>query len=182
MKTFVLTVPLLGLPLLTACAVFGRGAPPAPLDTVPWVDLDRYLGTWYEIARLPTWFEKGCVATSATYEKMERGRIRVINRCRKGTLDGKVKEARGVAWVVDANTNAKLKVRFFWPFSGDYWILELDPDYRWAMVGDPSRDYLWILRRTPRMDEETYRDLVARARAKGFEVNRLERPEQPFGD
>jgi apolipoprotein D and lipocalin family protein len=164
--------------VVAACAGGGRDRDLPPLATVSRVDLDRYLGTWYEIARLPNWFERGCVGTTAFYEKIEGGRIRVINRCRKETLEGKPKEARGVAWVVDTTTNARLKVRFFWPFAGDYWIIGLDEDYRWAVVGDPSRRYLWFLARTPVMDETTYSKLEALARAAGFDTDRLERPEQ----
>ncbi len=179
MKFLSIVTPMLGIVLLTACAALSRGGEERPLAVVPHVDLERYLGTWYEIARLPTWFEKDCAATTATYELKANGRIRVINRCRKGGLEGKPKEARGVARVVDPATNAKLKVRFFWPFSGDYWIIGLDEAYRWVLVGEPTRRFFWILCRTPQMDPVLYTELVERARALGFEVERLERPPQP---
>jgi len=152
-----------------------------PLEVVPSVDLQRYLGTWYEIATIPHFFQKDCVAVTAEYSLRTDGDIAVVNQCRKKTLDGPVKTAKGKAWVVDKTTNAKLKVRFFWPFSGDYWIIELDPDYQWAVVGAPDRDYLWILCRTPRLDEILYADLLARATAKGFDVSRLKKTLQPEG-
>lgn len=172
------------LALLTALACAGgNGAsppPPPPPQTVSRVDLDRYAGTWYEIARFPHRFQAGCAATTATYEPRDDGRIIVQNRCRSGGLDGEERGVDGVAWAVD-ETNARLKVRFFWPFSGDYWVLALDPDYQWSVVGHPKREYLWILSRTPQIDEVLYQELLAKARAQGFDVSRLERTLQPGG-
>ncbi|MEO8605760.1 MAG: lipocalin family protein, partial [bacterium] len=104
---------------LAACAAH------APLATVSHVDLTRYAGTWYEIARLPNRFERGCVAVSATYTARPDGRIDVLNQCREERLDGTLDEAHAVARVVDDATNAKLAVQFFWPFSGDYWVIAL---------------------------------------------------------
>ena len=122
----------------------------APLATVPYVDLDRYLGRWYEIARLPAGFERGCTAVTAAYGRLPDGSISVRNECAKGHPGGKVKRAEGRATVADPATNAKLKVSFFWPFSGDYWILALDEEaYQWALVGEPGREYLWLLSRAP---------------------------------
>ena len=147
-----------------------------PVETVPSVDLERYLGTWYEIAAFPQSFQKGCSATTATYRRKEDGGIEVVNRCLK---DGEPDVAKGRARVVDEATNAKLEVSFFGPFWGDYWIIDLADDYSWAVVGHPSRDYLWILSRTPSMDPETYEAIVARARAQGFPTERLEKTYQP---
>lgn len=146
-----------------------------PLDVVPSVDLQRYLGTWYEIATIPHFFQKDCVGVTASYSLRPDGDIDVVNTCHKKTPDGPLKTAKGKAWVVDKATGAKLKVRFFWPFSGDYWIIDLDADYQWAVVGAPDRDYLWILCRTPRMDEALYQELLNKARAKGFDTSRLKR-------
>ncbi|UCE84718.1 MAG: lipocalin family protein [Deltaproteobacteria bacterium] len=152
----------------------------APLRVVPDVDLERYLGRWYEIASFPHRFQRGCVATAATYTLRDDGRIRVENQCRDGSFDAELRRAEGVAWLADPDrSTAKLKVQFFWPFRGDYWIIELDPDYRFAVVGHPSRNYLWILSRSRSMDAALYEDLVARAAAQGFDVSRLERTPQP---
>jgi apolipoprotein D and lipocalin family protein len=108
------------------------------------------------------------------------GRIDVLNECRDRTLDGPLRRAEGVAWVVDPDTSpARLKVQFFWPFSGDYWIFDLDPDYRFAAVGSPSREYLWILSRTPAMDPAEYAALLERLEALGFDLSRLEPTLQP---
>lgn len=153
-----------------------------PLRTVAHVDLQRYLGTWYEIATIPARFQKNCVGVTATYTMRPDGAIGVVNRCRKFTLDGKEKSVKGKAWVVDKNTNAKLKVQFFWPFRGDYWIIELDPDYQYAVVGHPGRNYLWILCRRPHMDEGLYTQLVDKIAAQGYDVNRLVKTLQPAGD
>jgi apolipoprotein D and lipocalin family protein len=137
------------------------------------------MGTWYEIARLPNSFQEGCVDTSATYTLLPDGRVEVLNRCRRGTLDGPQRQARGKARVVDAATGAKLKVTFFWPFSGDYWIIALDEDYRWVLVGTPDRRYLWILSRERTMDPGLYEELTVRARDLGFDTSRLLTTLQP---
>ena len=150
-----------------------------PLDTVPRVDLDRYVGKWYEIASFPQWFQKGCVASTATYTLRKDGNIDVLNQCRKETLDGKLKDAKGKAWVVDRTSNARLKVRFFWPFSGDYWIIDLADDYQYAVVGHPKRNYLWILSRTPHMDQAVYDGILERLKKQHYDVSRLRKTPQP---
>ena len=145
-----------------------------PLSVVEEVDLDRYLGTWFEIASYPAWFAKNCTGVTAEYSLREGGGISVVNRCYKGALDGKLKEARGRAKVVDPETNAKLKVSFFGPFWGDYWILELDPEYQWVLVGEPKRKYLWILSRTPSLDQDTLDEILSRLPEKGYSRDRLQ--------
>jgi apolipoprotein D and lipocalin family protein len=132
-----------------------------PLVTVPKVDISRYLGRWYEIASLPQRFQRDCFAVTADYSLREDGDIAVLNSCQKGAVDGPLKTAKGKAWAVDS-TNAKLKVQFFWPFRGDYWIIELGDNYEYAVVGNPSREYLWILSRTPAMDASLYDELVSK--------------------
>ena len=159
--------------MLLAVACAGGSQP--PLATVERVDLERYAGTWYETASFPTRFQRGCTDTTATYGLRADGRVSVRNRCRK---DGEESAIEGVAWAVD-ESNARLKVRFFWPFSGDYQVIALDPDYGWAMVGHPARSYLWILSRSPRLDEAIYRDLLEQAEAQGFDTSRLARTLQP---
>ena len=132
----------------------------APLTTVDHVDLQRYVGKWYEIARYPNRFQRKCQSdTTATYTLREDGKVQVANACRE--KDGTMTTANGTAKVVDPKTNAKLKVTFFWPFYGDYWILGLGPDYQYAIVGEPDRKYLWILSRTPAMDEPRIRKFCA---------------------
>ena len=150
-----------------------------PVRTVDSVDLDRYVGEWFEVARFPNRFQHQCVSdVRATYTQSPDGRIAVINRCR--TEDGATTEARGVARVTDHRTSAKLKVRFapavlsFLPFVwGDYWILGLASDYSWATVGSPDRNYLWILARTPALAADPFASALAAARANGFDVERL---------
>jgi len=146
----------------------------APLSVVPEVDLDRYLGKWFEIASYPAWFAKNCTGVTAEYSRREEGGIRVINRCRKGSLDGKLKEANGRAKVVDPLTNAKLKVSFFGPFWGDYWIVDIDSEYRWAVVGEPKRKYLWILSRTPTLEQDTLDGILSRLSGMGYDTDRLQ--------
>ncbi|MHB8876618.1 MAG: lipocalin family protein, partial [Myxococcaceae bacterium] len=139
----------------------------------------RYLGTWYEIASFPASFQRGCTGTTATYSLRKDGDIEVVNRCYLGSLDGRLKVARGRAWVPDPLEPGRLKVRFFWPFTGDYLVLEVPEDYRYAVVGSPSRKYCWILNRTPAMDEQTYQGIVQRLQARGYDVSRLVRTLQP---
>ena len=147
------------------------------LEVVGSVDLSRYVGRWYEIARLPNRFEKKCAdSVTADYALRPDGKIEVVNRCRK--LSGEFTTAKGKAKIVDKKTNAKLKVTFFWPFYGDYWILDLGPNYEYAVVGDPSRDYLWILSRTPHIDEALYQQLLAKMAARGFKTDRMIRTMQ----
>lgn len=149
------------------------------LETVAKVDLSRYIGTWFEIASYPQRFQKGCTATTATYTVREKGEIGVVNRCRKGSLQGEEDSAEGLARVVDTVTNAKLEVSFFRPFWGDYWIIDLGENYEYAVVGHPSRDYLWILSRTPTMETAVYEGILDRLKAKGYPLERLEKTLQP---
>ena len=146
----------------------------APLSVVQEVDLDRYLGKWFEIASYPAWFARNCTGVTAEYSLREGGGIKVVNRCYKGSLDGPLKEARGRAKVVDPETNAKLKVSFFGPFWGNYWIVDLDPEYRWAVVGEPKRKYLWILSRTPSLDQDTLDGILSRLPGKSYDADRLQ--------
>ncbi len=168
-KEVLATIALFGL---TALAL---NAQDKPLATVGRVDLKKYLGKWYEIAAFPQSFQKGCSCTSAVYSLRSDGDIEVKNSCLK---NGKIKIATGKAGVKDKNTNAKLSVTFFWPFSGKYWIIALAPDYSYAVVGHPNRDYLWILSRKPVMDDQTYRYLVTTVAEKGFDVRKLVKTNQ----
>jgi apolipoprotein D and lipocalin family protein len=180
MRLMPLIVPAIAILMVVAAAPI-RAAEEQPLEVVDSVDLDRYLGRWYEIASYPMYFQRGCTATTADYSLRDDGLIEVINSCRKKTLDGKLKQAKGKAKVVDSTTNAKLKVSFFGPFWGAYWIIDLDPDYQWAVVGGPKRKYLWILSRTPQMDEALYDEIVSRLPAKGYDPKGLNKTLQPEG-
>ena len=166
-----------GLATLCGCTPSGQGLP--PLQTVAKVDLQRYVGTWYEIASYPHRFQKGCVASRAVYTLRDDGKIAVRNECRQETLQGPLKAVEGTARVDDPASNARLEVTFFWPFWGAYWIIDLDPDYRWAVVGHPSRKYLWILSRTMTLDEDVYRQIVSRLPARGYDPARLNKTLQP---
>lgn len=149
-----------------------------PLEVVDSLDIKKYAGTWYEIARLPNSFEKGLVCVSATYTLREDGKIKVFNKGHLEDDKAGTKEITGVAWIPDASTPAKLKVRFFWPFAGKYWVLALDNNYRYALVGDPSRKFLWILSRTKVLPEEIIEDLLHLAENNGFNVSAVIRVDQ----
>lgn len=152
------------------------------LKTVDYIDLNKYLGKWYEIARIDSWFEKGCVGATAEYSINDQTII-VHNSCRMNTLNGELKHAYGRASVVPNSNNAKLKVSFlpkilsiFDPlFSGDYWILKIDPQYKVVLVGAPSRKYLWILARSEEIDVETYNEYTQYAESIGFDITKLKR-------
>ncbi|MEZ5017791.1 MAG: lipocalin family protein [Flavipsychrobacter sp.] len=156
---------LLGLVavLLSSCTM-------KDLKTVKYVDVEQYLGKWYEIASFPQSFQKGCSCTTAEYSMNDNGSLKVINSC---NVEGKRKTVTGKAFVKDKKSNAKLAVQFFWPFRGKYWIIELADNYSYAVVGHPNRKYLWILSRTPEMDKELYEQLLQKVSAKGFDTNKL---------
>ena len=162
--------------VLAAC-----GGDKKPLATVDQVDLQRYAGTWYEIARLPQWFQRGCYDSTATYSPNDDGTLKVVNRCQRE--GDEASEAEGTARIVPDSGNAKLKVRFDnWVSKliptiteGNYWIIALDKDYQTVVIGEPSREYLWILARQPELNDDQYHALVQVAEDKGFPVDQLER-------
>lgn len=145
------------------------------LQTVANVDIDKYSGKWYEIASYPQVFQKGCHCTSAEYTLSDKGFVIVENRCNKGSVDGEQAYIKGKAFVKKNSGNAKLRVRFFWPFSGKYWIIDLATDYSYAVVSHPSRKYLWILSRTSKMDNEVYDQILNRLKEKGFDLTKLQK-------
>ncbi len=146
------------------------------------VDLSRYLGRWYEIAHIPVWFQKECACgTTAEYTLVKDGVVSVVNRCY--TSQGKLKEAKGRAWVVDRKTPAKLKVSFFslfgfWLFGGHYWIIDLDPDYQYVVVGHPKRTLGWILSRTPQLSEEVLDAIAERLEVNGYSISQFKLSDQ----
>jgi apolipoprotein D and lipocalin family protein len=167
---FVLVAALLAATRLPANA----SATTPQLPTHPKVDLLRYMGVWHEISRLDHHFQKGCIGSNATYTLRQDGEVDVVNRC-TNEADGSQREAKGRAWSVDPVDNSRLKVSFFWPFRGDYWIIELGSKYEYSVVGSPDRRYLWILSREPEMEESVYRGIVERLDRQGFPVDRLVR-------
>lgn len=151
---------------------------PPILQTVPYVDLKKYAGKWYEIAAYPQRFQNGCTATTAEYTATDKGYIIVENRCNKNSISGKQAYIKGKAFVEKNSGNAKLKVQFFWPFKGKYWIIDLADDYSYAVVSHPNKKYLWILSRTTKMDEATYQKIIIRLEEKGFDLTSLKITEQ----
>jgi apolipoprotein D and lipocalin family protein len=159
-------------------------AQPGPLMTIATLDVPRYMGTWYEIAKYPNWFQKKCVAnTSAQYSLLPNGTVQVVNRCRKE--NGEFDQAIGEARQIGAATSPKLQVRFapawlswlpqVW---GDYWVIDLNEPYQLVAVSEPTREYLWVLSRTPEVSAEAYDALLLRLKAQGLSLERLERTKQ----
>ena len=148
------------------------------LETVSQVDINRYMGKWYEIASFPQRFQKGCRATTATYTLSAKGYVIVENQCNKDSVQGKLSYIKGKAFVEENSGNAKLKVQFFWPFKAKYWIIDLAEDYSYAVVGHPNRKYLWILSRTPKMNEHVYHQILNRLKGKGFDLAKLQVTQQ----
>jgi len=144
------------------------------LETVSYVDLNKYAGKWYEITSFPQRFQKGCYCTTAEYTWSEKGYVIVENRCNKDSVTGKQSSIKGKAFVVKNSGNAKLKVQFFWPFTGKYWIIDLADDYTYAVVSHPNKKYLWILSRTSKMDETVYQQILSRLNEKGFDLSKLQ--------
>jgi apolipoprotein D and lipocalin family protein len=165
---------------LGLCALTASAQAPAPLGTVASVDVPRYMGTWYEIAKYPNWFQKKCASSiSATYSLQTDGQVQVLNRCK--TASGEWSEALGMARQIGRANSARLQVRFapawlsFIPMVwGNYWIIDLDPQYQWVVVSEPSREYLWILSRTPELPAATYQGLLDKLAANGFDPQRIQ--------
>lgn len=157
--------------LLAACATKH-----APLPTVGSVDVDRYQGTWYEIALIPNWFQRMCVADTQARYRRDGDIVRVNNRCRDEK--GKVESIEGVAKSVEGSNNAKLRVSFFRPFYGNYWILALDQEYQWVLIGEPSRTYGWVLARSPQMSEDNLNVILERAQSLGYDKAAFRRTPQ----
>lgn len=152
----------------------------SPVKTIASLDVPRYMGTWYEIAKFPNWFQRKCVAnTKAEYSIRPDGNLKVLNSCK--TASGETTDAEGTAKQVGAKDSPKLLVRFapawlsFLPMVwGDYWVIDLDPQYQVAAVSDPKREYLWVLSRTPQLNQKSYEDLLQRLQAQQFDVRKLE--------
>ena len=158
-------------PVSASAPIPAPASAPAPVASVAAVDLARYAGQWFEIASFPTFFQRNCVAdTTARYTLAPDGRVLVTNRCR---TNAGFDEANGSASVVEGWNNSRLKVSFFWPIKADYWIIGLDPEYRWAVVGNPNRKYLWLLSRTPQLPKPLLDAALASAAAQGFDLSQL---------
>jgi apolipoprotein D and lipocalin family protein len=159
---------------LAACS----GGPPPKDHSVDRVDLVRYMGRWYEIASFQPRFQKDCVCTTADYGLMRDGTVAITNTCRKGSPAGVEDSVIGAAKVVRGSRGSRLKVSFQWPFEGDYWVVGLDPEYQWALVGHPHKKNLWVLSRRPVMDQGLYESLKAKAEGLGYDVSRLKKTDQ----
>lgn len=145
------------------------------LQTVPYVDLQKYIGKWYEIASYPQSFQRGCVCSTAEYSLSDKGYIVVENRCRIGDINGVESYVKGKAFVEKNSGNAKMKVQFFWPLKGKYWIVDLADDYSYAVVSHPNKQYLWILYRTPIMNEQIYQEILDRLKIWGFDMESIQK-------
>lgn len=150
-----------------------------PLEVVNNLDVKRYMGKWYEIASIPMKEQQDCVGTTATYTLKDNGEVKVFNECRQKTLDGKIINIEASAKVEDKNVPAKIKVFFFWIFGGDYWVIDLDKDYNYAVVGNPSRNYAWVLSRTPTMSDKIYNEILEKLKTKDYDISRLKKTLQP---
>lgn len=171
--------PIIVALFVTATGIFAQSGKPAPVQTVRSVDLNKYVGKWYEIAKYPNKFQKQCIGnTTATYTLKGSGKLEVLNQCTK--KDGTKDTAKADGKVDDKQTNSKLKVRFapgftsFLPFVwADYWIIDLASDYSYAVVASPNREYFWILNREAEMKDATYQEILRRAEKQGFEPGRV---------
>lgn len=145
---------------------------PAPITATD-VELNRYMGTWYEIAAFPMFFERGCYCTKANYQLQTNNEVKVTNQCRRDNINNNWSIATGKAWVANPDDMSKLKVQFYWPIRANYWILYIDKDYQYAIVGSPNYDYLWILARKPTISSQTYEHLLSIVASKGYDSRHL---------
>ncbi len=174
----------LALLMLANTPASAQEATSTPVKTIPSLDVPRYLGTWYEIAKFPNWFQKKCVSnTKAIYSIKDDGNLKVLNSCK--TANGDMSEAQGTARQIGASDSPRLEVRFapdwlsFLPLVwGDYWVIDLDTQYQVAAVSDPRREYLWVLSRTPELDSTVYNALLQRLQAQQFDIRKLELTKQ----
>lgn len=162
----------INLILMGIFSLFGSCKTTTELSTVKELDIEKYMGIWYEIARLPNSFEENMKCVTAIYSIKDNGKIEVLNKG-YNTEKKSFNTAKGIAKMPDSNLPGQLKVSFFWPFFGDYYIISLDKDYKYALVGDPSRKYLWILAREPKLDTDSYNKLIQIAKDKGFAVEEI---------
>jgi apolipoprotein D and lipocalin family protein len=144
----------------------------APMETAKQVDLNRYLGKWYQVAFIPNNFQSMCVADTQAEYQLDDKDVRVINRCR--TKDGRIEQANGIAKLLENSNNAKLRVSFFRPFYGNYWVLDLDTNYQWVLVGEPGRKYGWILSRTPQLDPAIQKSILDKAETLGYQRSQFQ--------
>jgi apolipoprotein D and lipocalin family protein len=183
-KHFTLLSSLVLLPAVAAGIWFysesAKAASDPPQKLMDYVDMQRYGGVWYEIARFPNLFQPvEHLAGTDTYEFLPNGDIKVTYGWREKSVDGPPKKMEGKAWIDDRKTNAKLKVQFFWPIAADYWILEVGPEYEYTVIGYPDRSLLWIMARTPTLPEDTYNGILERLKAQGYDTGKLVKIPQP---
>lgn len=179
-RSFPLSLILIGLLVSAFSTGCSKQNETIDYSTVEELDLEKYLGTWYEIARFDHRFERGLVGVTANYSLRPDGKIKVVNSGYKNTLDGEYSEAIGKAKIPDPlNEPGKLKVSFFWIFYGDYYVLELDDNYQWAVIGSSSDKYLWILSRSPQLHPDIYADLLQRIANRGYNTSELIKVKQP---
>jgi apolipoprotein D and lipocalin family protein len=178
MKSKFLSVPV--VVAIMMAGLIAQGAQAATLETVNAVDLSQYAGQWYEIVRYPNSFEKNCYNATATYSANADGSIQVVNRCINAS-NGKTETAMGLATIADKATHAKLHVSFLpswlrWTGlgEGNYWVIQLGDHYEYSVVSEPSRKYLWILSRTPEIDENTFNQILSKLVTQGFDTSKLE--------
>jgi len=183
-STLVIPLLVLGSLLFQVNGYSQTVVSPVAVKTIASLDVPRYLGTWYEIAKFPNWFQKKCIGnTKAVYAIKADGNLQVLNSCK--TANGDTSLAEGTAKQIGAKDSPKLEVRFapewlsFLPLVwGDYWVIDLDAQYQVAAVSDPKRDYLWVLSRTPQIDPKVYEDLLVRLQQQQFDVRKLEKTSQ----
>lgn len=177
---FTSIMSLLGIVLLCGCSITGQNRP-APLQTVPHVDLDRFMGDWYVIAIIPWFFERNNVGTMDIYEARPDGKIDIRYVFHKKSLEAPRKEMKAVARVLNRETNAEWRVQFLWPFEAPFLIIDLSDDYGYTVIGHPSRDLLWIMARKPVMAEGDYENVLRRLTGQGYDTSRIVKvPQHPI--
>jgi apolipoprotein D and lipocalin family protein len=166
------------LAILAATVLGGCAAKGSEMKTVDHVDIERFMGPWYVIANIPTFLEKGAHNAVETYSLNDDGTIATNFTFRKDGFDGKAKEYNPKAFVLDDESNARWGMRFVWPIKADYRIVHLDDEYATTVIGRQSRDFVWIMARTPTISDLEYDQLVAFVESIGYDISKLERVPQ----
>lgn len=173
--TIAATAAIITIGLLTACSTMPKSQ---PLQTVDFVDLPRFMGDWYVIANIPYFAERDCVGSVESYRLMPNGKIDTVFTAKKPDFDGKDVKVRTLGIVVNHETNAEWRVQPIWPIRIAYLVIDLSPDYQYTVIGHPSRNYAWILARTPTLSDDTYRAILDRMARQGYDSDRLEKVPQ----
>jgi len=181
MKSFILILNIFAVLINTFAISSAFAEKNKKLEAVSNLDLQKFQGIWYEIAHNPWFPENNCFSMIAHYKLIKDKKIEVTNICRKNGFDGEISKITGKAWLVDPNINSKWEVQFIWPFTLDYWVIDLEEDYKYAVIGEPDKENIWILSRKPIMKKSLLVKIIKKTKMKGYDLsNLILMPQEPL--